>query len=240
MKKDSIAKIRVATYNIHHGVNQDDKYNLQAIAATLKNLNADIITLQEVDQKWGIRSNYDEQLDILAKELNMYSTFAPALAKGIGGYGLGVLSRFPITNIEVKYLSGNLEQRILLAVDIEINDITLNIYNTHLGLSTEDRQSQIKDILGYINIKEKDNLSLLMGDFNVNKDSTELKAIKQIFFEVEELANKNIGETLINENLKIDNIYLLTKMPIKNLGILPSDASDHYPVFADILILKDN
>jgi endonuclease/exonuclease/phosphatase family metal-dependent hydrolase len=239
VKEDSIAQIRVATYNIHHGVNQGDIYNLQGIAATLKNLDADIIALQEVDQGWGIRSNYDKQLDILAKELNMYSAFAPALDRKIGQYGLAVLSRFPISNIETKYLSSTLEQRVLLALEVKINDITLNVYNTHLGLSTKDRQAQIKDILNYITMKAKSNLSLLMGDFNVNKGSTELEPISQSFFEVEELSNKDIGETLIDQNLKVDNIYLSTKMPIKALKTFSSSASDHYPVVVDLLILKE-
>jgi hypothetical protein len=47
----STATWRVASYNIHHGRGMDDRVDLERIAAVLRQLNADVIALQEVDER---------------------------------------------------------------------------------------------------------------------------------------------------------------------------------------------
>ena len=49
--------IRVMSYNIHHGEGIDGKLDLKRIGDIIKNSNADIIGLQEVDKNFGSRSN---------------------------------------------------------------------------------------------------------------------------------------------------------------------------------------
>ena len=42
-------RLRVASYNIHHGEGLDRKTDFARLAATLDGLNADVIAVQEVD-----------------------------------------------------------------------------------------------------------------------------------------------------------------------------------------------
>ncbi|MFD2081642.1 hypothetical protein SAMN05421678_12849 [Actinopolymorpha cephalotaxi] len=52
----STVQLRVATYNIHAGLGQDNVFDLDRTAATIRALDADLIGLQEVDVHWGARS----------------------------------------------------------------------------------------------------------------------------------------------------------------------------------------
>ena len=46
--------IRVMTYNIHSGVNRDGNVRLQPVVQVIRELNPDIVALQEVDM--GLRT----------------------------------------------------------------------------------------------------------------------------------------------------------------------------------------
>lgn len=50
--------LRVATYNIHAGAGTDNVFDLDRQVAALRALDADVIGLQEVDVRWGDRSEW--------------------------------------------------------------------------------------------------------------------------------------------------------------------------------------
>ena len=52
--------LRIITYNIHHGEGIDDVYDLDRIAAVIRDSGADIATLQEVDRHLLERSNFED------------------------------------------------------------------------------------------------------------------------------------------------------------------------------------
>ena len=64
--------IKVASYNIHFGVGQDGRYDLERIANVVSD--QDIICLQEVTRHWSV-SEYEDQPERLSSLLNMYSTY---------------------------------------------------------------------------------------------------------------------------------------------------------------------
>ncbi len=53
--------LRVATYNIHAGAGQDNVFDLDRTAAAIRDLDADVIGLQEVDVHWGARSDFADE-----------------------------------------------------------------------------------------------------------------------------------------------------------------------------------
>jgi hypothetical protein len=53
--------VTVASYNIHHGVGEDDQLDLDRIAEQIRTSGADIIGLQEVDRHWSSRSDFVDQ-----------------------------------------------------------------------------------------------------------------------------------------------------------------------------------
>ncbi|WP_420865642.1 endonuclease/exonuclease/phosphatase family protein, partial [Streptomyces prasinopilosus] len=69
--------LRVATYNIHAGAGEDGVFDLDRTARALRDLNADVIGLQEVDVHWGGRSDFVDEARALAGTLDMRVFFAP-------------------------------------------------------------------------------------------------------------------------------------------------------------------
>src|SRR5215510_6223522 len=91
--------LRVMTYNIHVGVGMDKKLDLQRIAAVINRERPDLVGLQEVDR--GVkRTEGKDEIAELAALTKMHYAFAHNLDFQGGQYGVAILSRFPIRNID--------------------------------------------------------------------------------------------------------------------------------------------
>lgn len=128
--------LRVATLNCLHGLDvrgepgaQTDAGDLNALAASLAQLGADVIALQEVDRDLQ-RSGAVDQVAWLARRLDMEGVFAPALVgspderwqpapnhddpgesdrpgdPGGSAYGVGLLTRLPVVAVRRRRLPG--------------------------------------------------------------------------------------------------------------------------------------
>ena len=51
--------VKVMSYNIHHAVGQDGILDLERIAKVIEDSGAEIIGLQEVDNHWSERSQFE-------------------------------------------------------------------------------------------------------------------------------------------------------------------------------------
>jgi endonuclease/exonuclease/phosphatase family metal-dependent hydrolase len=113
-------RIRILTYNIHHGEGQDFIVDLQRIARVINSVAPDLVALQEVDSNVRRTKLLDEPAE-LARLTNMQAIFGHNIPHQGGLYGNAVLSRWPI----VKSLNHPLpapyygEQRGVLEVSIQ-------------------------------------------------------------------------------------------------------------------------
>jgi endonuclease/exonuclease/phosphatase family metal-dependent hydrolase len=90
---------RVLTYNIHHGEGMDGRFDLERVASVMKSAQPDLIALQEVDVSTA-RAGGVNQLAALARLMDMHAEFGRAMNYDGGGYGVAVLSRWPILAVE--------------------------------------------------------------------------------------------------------------------------------------------
>src|SRR5215510_15302563 len=91
--------VRIMTYNIHVGVGMDKKLDLQRIAEVITKQQPDLVGLQEVDR--GVkRTEGKDEIAELAALTRMEYAFAHNLDYQGGQYGVAILSRFPIRNID--------------------------------------------------------------------------------------------------------------------------------------------
>lgn len=227
--------LSLLSYNIHHGVDFKNNYNLTATADTIQLTGADIIALQEVDIRWGLRSHMLDQISWLASRLMMESAFAPALTNKSGFYGVGILSKYPIIYNRYYLLPGKLEQRVLQVAGIQVNGQTIYLFNTHLGLSQGDRTVQVAKILEIAQMYESEH-KILLGDFNTVSDAPELTPLAEYFHAEINNLSTGLHETLVGGKRKIDTIFISPSLIMEKIATLVFGASDHFPLWAQIRV----
>ena len=231
------------TFNTQHCLNfKTKKIDFDIMADTIKKCDADIVSLNEMRDE-GPDPEFSAQTKILAEKAGYeYYTFAPAiLVGGENPYGNGILSKYPITSVEVidipspevhKY-DQLYESRCLLKVGIDANGTVLTVYVTHFGLNPDEAENSLNEIFR----KPIPDKLVLMGDFNFTPDSNIIKPLKEHFFDVANLFDEE-KLTFPSDvpDRKID--YIFTS---KNIEVLSADvpeiiASDHLPHTAVIEI----
>ena len=248
-------RAKVMTYNIHAGIGTDGQYNLNRIAAEIRASRADIIALQEVDVHWGSRSNYDNMINELAEELNMFYFFAPIYDfdplldyEPRRQYGVGVLSKFPILkakNHSITRLSTQDPNPLpapapgFLEVLLNVKGAKLSFYVTHLDFRPDPlvRQMQVADMLHIISSSK--NAKLLAGDMNASPNAPELSPLFSRFKDAWRTKSEP-GYTFPADNPsnRIDYILTSPQINVKQANVLSTLASDHLPVIADITIKR--
>ena len=220
-------EIKIVSYNIHSGLNKDMFPTLFDIIDFLRISNADVICLQEVNES----ANAGFQVSSFKDELKMYSHFA-ANVVGLGlNYGLVTYSKYPIKSENHIYLTSEREQRGMLHTVVSVKGRKLNIINVHLGLGEEERETQRKQLVNFIN-KLGNDPYIVVGDFNQGSMSLDEKVLKDV---AKELDKANIL-TFATGLDRIDYIFVSPKIEILDYEVLIKNMSDHYPIIAKIKI----
>lgn len=147
-------KLRVLSYNIHKCIGGvDRRYDPERVAAVIRELEADVLLLQEVDHG-AARSRRDRQVDLLGDLLELrHRTFFPNVeVRGGGGYGNAILSRYPIVetaNIDLTLPLRKRRSVLHAALRVRHDDLdrTVHVYNMHLGLAGYERRRQLARFL---------------------------------------------------------------------------------------------
>jgi endonuclease/exonuclease/phosphatase family metal-dependent hydrolase len=157
--------ISVASYNVHKCVGTDGVFDPGRVLNVLLELDADIIALQEADQRFGSRrglldlealwtkGGYRSVLDVGSRKLSH------------GWHGNVILHRKgKVTAVQRLTLPG-LEPRGAVLVDFEVSGIPLCIIGAHLGLLRRSRAKQVSAILHAAH-PVHDRAMILLGDTN--------------------------------------------------------------------------
>jgi endonuclease/exonuclease/phosphatase family metal-dependent hydrolase len=154
--------LTVASYNIHGAVGTDGRFSPQRIAEVLREIDADVIALQEVPL------GGDEQESVLLhlqRATGFHAVEGSTRSKSGRRYGNAVLSRYPITATRSIDLSfGSREPRGALDADLDCHGHPLRVIATHLGLRPAERRDQIRRLLQVFDTNRMP--VILMGDVN--------------------------------------------------------------------------
>ena len=242
------AGLRVMTYNIHYGTGVSGKLDLEKIATTIRAVDPDIIALQEVDCNYGKRSEYQDQPVLLADYLGMHYVYGESLkvqhflpGRGSGYYGNMVLSRYPIVDSELVRLPTvwGAEPRTALKAIIAAPQGQIVVWSTHLGLSQKGRLVQVNTLLASIDAERYP--SIVLGDFNALPHSPEIRVMASRLEDVGQLNRNEIGTFYVGHSQpmpRIDYIWLDQSLKAVSYEVIPSEASDHLAVVADVVILS--
>lgn len=172
-------RLRVLTYNIHHGEGTDGVGNLKRIAAVIRKAQPDLVALQEVDNKVE-RSGGVDQVARLAELTGLEGRFAKQMDFQGGDYGQAFLSRFPLSDVTVHWLPGHPERqrRIAATVTIQFQDRPLTFVSTHLHHFDDSIRTGQAEMLNTL-FAERPEPVILAGDFNAVPDSETLAILQR-------------------------------------------------------------
>lgn len=158
--------LRIATYNIRHGRGSDDVLDLDRTATAIAKLEADVIALQEVDERVR-RSGGVDQAARLGESLGMHHAFGFFMDHDGGRYGMAILSRWPIASIDSWRLPEGNEPRVALAIEIDAPGIgRCTIVDVHFDWVADDgfRFAQAEAVAS--RLERLDHPWILLGDYN--------------------------------------------------------------------------
>jgi endonuclease/exonuclease/phosphatase family metal-dependent hydrolase len=247
-------RVRLATYNIHHGVGNDGRHDLARLATVLAAADADVVCLQEVDRHFGARSEDVDQALLLSRALDMRLAWGPAIDEPRGDdetvrrqYGNALLSRLPIRDTTVHRLPGDGEPRSALRVEVDVGGRRLWVITTHLTTqSAEARAAQAKTLA---RLHDGPGKAVILGDFNARPDAPELAVLRHRFADAWELARDrddqagwrfwqhDAGRTHPARwpHKRIDQVWVTPGIGVPAARVLDgAGASDHLPLVVDL------
>ncbi|ASY62369.1 dioxygenase [Sinorhizobium sojae CCBAU 05684] len=155
----------IASYNIHKCVGIDGRFDPTRTAQVISELGADIVALQEADQRFGERAGLLD-LEHLRREAHLVSVpISPFSEKGHGWHGNVLLLREgAVSNVRQLNLPG-VEPRGALVVDLDLQVGPLRVIAAHLGLLRHSRARQAETIM-QVAADGGARPTLLIGDLN--------------------------------------------------------------------------
>jgi endonuclease/exonuclease/phosphatase family metal-dependent hydrolase len=155
-------RLRVISYNIHCGIGWDRRFNEQRILDVLKEIDGDVVALQEVES----RASGIDMLAWLAKGTGFHAIAGTTLLHPDGHYGNGLLTRCPVIRSRLLDLSfRRREPRGAISADLDCAGEPIRVVATHLGLRPAERRDQVQQLLKLFR-ESPDDRAVLVGDLN--------------------------------------------------------------------------
>lgn len=233
-------KLRVMSYNIHHGADRNEINTLDSMGYFIKKMQPDIVGLQEVDSVCE-RSGKVDQMKRLAAITGMHYAFVRHFPYQGGAYGVGILSRYPIGNVEPKILKllkkgPNGESVSMLFATISIKKKKKILFATahYSAFDKATRANQVNETLHYLS--SIDLPVIFTGDLNATPDTEEIQLLQQ------HLQTTDIsGLPTFPDNAPVKKIDYVLVSPaafkkIKKVAAPQVHHSDHLPFMTDIIL----
>ena len=235
-------QIKLVSYNIRKSVGIDWVRNAERIAGVLRELDADIVILQEVDRRFGSRKG-TLSIEKLKQQLGYSLVNLATRKQSQGWHGNAFLYRsdFKVIDYGRVNLPSFAPRGAISTLFEHKHTPAIRIIGTHLALLGKMRRKQVNTLLNYIEQDAKQIPTILAGDFNEWKQYG--------------VANLAIGNKLnlitpgdsfhsSNPFLPLDRFVLSNNIEVKKYGVHKSElaikASDHLPIFIDIAISNDD
>jgi endonuclease/exonuclease/phosphatase family metal-dependent hydrolase len=158
-------RFTIATYNVHSCVGTDGRYDPERTAEVIRELDADVVALQEVESPIAEHGAPD-QLSRLVRGAGFPRGIAGAtLERGGYPFGNAILTRLPVEAVRRIDLSvAAREPRGALDLDLACDGGSLRVVATHFGLRHDERAQQWRLLLPHWNAGTTP--AVLLGDFN--------------------------------------------------------------------------
>jgi endonuclease/exonuclease/phosphatase family metal-dependent hydrolase len=237
---------RIVTYNVHRCVGVDRRLDVGRVAEVIAAQSPDIVALQELDVGRP-RSGGIDQAHRLAQRLGMAFHFNAAFKVEEELYGDAILTALPERLVKAGPIPGyrlfpNLEPRGALWVAVEVEGVTLQVINTHLGLVPGEQQLQAKALVGdrWLGECGRSDPVLLVGDFNATSRTRAYQTFAGPLTEARRMTRQARAVPTFPSKLPIlaiDHVFvtagIVVDMVKTPLDPLSRTASDHLPLVVD-------
>lgn len=236
--------LRVATYNIHKGVQGMGplrRLEIHNLANAIAHMDADIVCLQEVrshnrkEQRYFEHWPKDHQAEFLKPQGYDWAYRTNAITQH-GEHGNALLTRGKLLSHQHEDMSDHrFEQRGLLHCEVQLHGVLVHVLVIHLGLIRASRLRQISQLGEFIAREIPNEAPLLVaGDFNEWSDI--------LIAEMHELGLESASRKKIPTFpsrmpfLQLDHVFVRGLKPV-NIHV-PRGAhwpsmSDHLPLIAE-------
>ena len=232
--------VRLVTYNIHTCVGVDGRYDPGRIAAVLREIDADIACLQEVDARRRTGRHAD-QWAYLGEVTGCRVILGTGIRDQCGRFGNAILTRFPVlTARSIDLAVAGYEPRGAIDADLLFGDRVLRVIATHFGLRAGERRLQANRLMAALaaNVaphRREADVVLLMGDLNEWRGRS--GAIRAF--------DRRLGPSAAERTfpswmpvLALDRIYADGPAALREVGVYRSPlarlASDHLPLVGSL------
>lgn len=158
--------MRLVSYNVHGCVGRDGRRDPERVARVLRELDAAVVGLQEVDSRPGTASA-SLQLDHLAQSAGYAAIPGPTIVAHDRSYGNALLVRSPVQDTRRHDISvPGREPRGVLEVRLEVEGRPLRVLVTHFGLRARERADQARRVVELLASPRAGVTLVLMGDLN--------------------------------------------------------------------------
>jgi len=239
-----MTSIRVATYNIHkgvQGVGPRRRLEIHNLGHAVEQLDADIVCLQEVRKEHRREARFFAhwpevpQAEFLAPE-GYEAVYRTNAVTRHGEHGNAMLSRWPVLSHQHEDMSDHrFEQRGLLHSEVRIHEQPVHVVVVHLGLIRSSRVRQLAQLQRYIAREIPPHMPLLVaGDFN-DWGTLVQSSLKHTGLQAFEHAQALTFPSRL-PLVQLDYIYARGLKPLSlqvPTGRIWSRMSDHLPLIAD-------
>ncbi len=245
---NDLKSLRVVSYNIRGCVNDDRNIDPYRVVKIIREIDADIVALQEVDAEKPFFKN-ENQARTISESLGFYHLFFPIEKTGRHVFGLAIASRFPIEQggfilLPNLYPKLAIRRRGAIGVRLRIPGGTLFVVNTHLSVYRLEQRIQLNAILNWIYFYEVSSKEpmIFCGDLNAGPMSFAYAKLSTYLRDVQTNTDTLLGSKptfpakipffRIDHIFVSDHLIPLRCAVIKNS--LTIKASDHLPLVADL------
>lgn len=227
--------IKVASYNMRKAIGTDRRRLPERTLEVLREVDADVIALQEADRRFGMREAVLTP-HLLAEHSDWQPVPFGMRARSMGWHGNALLVRKEarILDCEAIHLP-TLEPRGAVMADVAVRGQTLRVVGMHLDLSGLWRRRQAHAILAHLAASTSQPPTVLMGDLNEwSAQSGCLRDFAQHFT----FADTGKSFHARRPMARLDRIMVTRDLRIVECGVHHSlsarTASDHLPVWATL------
>ena len=232
--------ITFASYNIHKAIGTDRRRDPDRILAILREIDADVVALQEADMRFGRRMSV-----LPLSAIHEHTGYRPVpfsmRPDSIGWHGNALLVRRDIDLIEAAPVPlPVLEPRGAIRADLRIGECRVRVIGMHLDLSGLRRRHQVRSVLAHAAACSDAMPTVLMGDMN---DWAPRGGCFREFDESWHVLAPGRSFPSRHPVAALDRIIVSGDCEVKETGVhrsaLSAVGSDHLPVFASIAVPKN-